>query len=120
FLKVSFEMNDQARERYRQLMSLVDRIPREASVAATEYLNPHISARKYAYAFRYDFGPVDYILVTSKEMSSENRRLLADAVRSHNYGLVARAGEFYLFRRNLESEGTRETLQQLGVHPGRK
>jgi hypothetical protein len=120
FLKASFHMDAEAKERHRQLISLVDRIPRDASVAATEYVNPHISARKDAYAFRYDFGAVDYILVSQKEMTGDNRRLLSDALKSPGYGLVARAGEFFLFKKKLESEGTQEALRQLGVSHSRR
>lgn len=115
FLKVAFAMGEQEKRRYGQMMSLVEKIPREASVAATEYLNPHISARKEAYAFRYDFGPVDYILVTQREMTNENRKVLGDVVKKHSYGLLASAGEFYLFKRNLEGDGTSEALRRLGI-----
>lgn len=120
FLKVSFDMGPEQKARYDQLMSLVRRIPRDASVAATEYVNPHISARKDAYAFRYDFGPVDYILVTSKEMHGDNRRLLGDALKKRDYGLLARAGEFYLLKKNHESPETKDALRQLGIHSGRR
>ncbi|HEY0468656.1 MAG TPA: DUF2079 domain-containing protein, partial [Polyangiaceae bacterium] len=52
FGHVSFEMSDVTRERYADMRSVADKIPVEASVASTETLNPHISARKEAYVFR--------------------------------------------------------------------
>jgi hypothetical protein len=96
-------------------MSLVERIPREASVAATEALNPHISAREEAYTFRGDFGPVDYILLTTHEMTSDARRLLNDAFAKNPYGLVAKAGEFYLFKKRHSNPATDSALRELAL-----
>lgn len=115
FRKISFEMDDQARERYRALMSLVERIPREASVAATETLNPHISARQEAYAFRGDFGPADYVLLTRYEMSADARRLLNDRFAVTDYGLAGKGADFYLFKKGLKADGTDAALRELGL-----
>jgi uncharacterized membrane protein len=115
FRKITFEMDDRARERYSRLMSLVTRIPREASVAATEALNPHISARAEAYTFRGDFGPVDYILLTTYEITSDARKLLNDAFSKNAYGLVAKAGEFYLFKKGHQGTGTDSAIRELGL-----
>ncbi|HEY8946164.1 MAG TPA: DUF2079 domain-containing protein, partial [Polyangiaceae bacterium] len=115
FLNVAFTMSKEDEKRYTEMMSLVSRIPREASVAATEYLNPHISSRKYAYTFRSDFGPVDYIFVSRRELNRDNRSLMEGVVSKHRYGLVGRAGEFYLFKKNLSAEGTADAFRQLSV-----
>jgi hypothetical protein len=81
-------------------------------------MNPHISARKDAYVFRYDVGPVDYIFISRNEMSSDLRRTLNDKFQKERYGLVAYTGdEFYLFKRNLSSPTTASALQRLGLNP---
>jgi uncharacterized membrane protein len=116
FGRVSFEMSDAARERYRELRSVADKIPREASVVTTESLNPHISARKEAYVFRYDTGPVEFILLSDNEMSGDLRNGLRDKFRKSPYGLFAKGKrEFYLFKRGHESPGTAEALRHLGI-----
>ena len=117
FRRITFEMDAKAHKRYEDLMRLVARIPGEASVAATEALNPHISAREEAYSFRSDFGPVDYVLVSQFDMSSENRKLMNDAFQARDYGLSAKAGEFYLFKKGLVAAETDSALRTLGLRP---
>jgi uncharacterized membrane protein len=116
FGRVQFTMSDSELKRYQALMQGVALIPKEASVAAGEFLNPHISARKDAYVFRYDVGPVDYIFFSKLELSSDLRRTLNDKFQKETYGLVAYTGEeFYLFKRNLKSPTTVSALQRLGL-----
>ncbi|HEY5373522.1 MAG TPA: DUF2079 domain-containing protein [Polyangiaceae bacterium] len=116
FSRVQFTMSDAELKRYQAMMQEVAMIPKDASVAAGEYMNPHISARKDAYVFRYDVGPVDYIFISRNEMSSDLRRTLNDKFQKERYGLVAYTGdEFYLFKRNLSSPATAGALQRLGL-----
>ena len=116
FGKVSFELSDSARERYRDMRSVADKIPREASVVATETLNPHISARKEAYVFRYDYGPVDFIFLSDNEVHGDLRNSLREKFKKTPYGLFAKGKrEFYLFKRGYESPGTAEALRHLGI-----
>ena len=117
FGKISFEMTPEAQQRYEDLMRLVRRIPQSASVAATEAVNPHISARLDAYAFRYDFGPVDYMLLSRYEVAApDQHKIFVDQLSRHSYGLVAKAGEFYLFKRGQSTPATKSALAELGVH----
>ncbi len=115
FGKKSFEMSAAAKQRYEHLMSLVRRIPLAASVAATEAVNPHISTRLDAYAFRYDFGPVDYMLFSRHEISGDSRKVLVDQVSRVSYRLVQRAGEFYLFKKGSADAATNDAWRELGV-----
>jgi uncharacterized membrane protein len=116
FGRVSFEMSDAMRARYLDMRSVADKIPVEASVAATETLNPHISARKEAYVFRYDTGPVDFIFLSENELSSDLRNGLREKFRKTPYGLFAKGKrEFFLFKRGYESPGTAEARRHLGI-----
>jgi uncharacterized membrane protein len=116
FSRVQFTMSDAELKRYQALMQAIAPIPKEASVAAGEYLNPHISARKDAYVFRYDVGPVDYLLFSRLELNSDLRRTLNDKFQKDTYGLAAYTGdEFYLFKRHLDSPNTAAALQRLGL-----
>ena len=116
FGRVSFEMSDVTRERYVDMRSVVDKIPAEASVASTETLNPHISARKEAYVFRYDTGPVDFILLSDNELGGDLKNVLREKFRKTPYGLFAKGKrEFYLFKRGYESPDTATALRHLGI-----
>jgi uncharacterized membrane protein len=117
FGRVSFELSDEARARYADMLSVANQIPREASVVASETLNPHISARKEAYVFRYDVGPVDFIFLSDGEMSPELRNGLGEKFSKEPYGLFAKGKrEFFLFKRGYESPETGAALRHLGIH----
>ncbi|HYQ45239.1 MAG TPA: DUF2079 domain-containing protein [Polyangiaceae bacterium] len=116
FGRVQFEMTETARKRYEDLRRVVSHIPADASVACTEYMSPHVSTRLQSYVFRYDVGPVDYILLSDNEMSFDLRRSLADKFRKYGYGLVAKGQkEFYLYKRGFVSPETAAANQHLGI-----
>ena len=116
FSRVQFTMSEAEQKRYQAMMQAIAKIPRNASVAAGEYMNPHISTRLDAYVFRYDVGPVDYIFFSRNELSSDLRRTLDAKFLKEGYGLVAYTGdEFYLFKRGLDSPETAAALQRLGL-----
>jgi len=115
FGQIDFKHTPEQAKRYADLMSLVRQIPPEASVAATEYINPHISSRREAFTFRYDLPAVDYILVSSSEIAGDNRRLLKDVLKKASYQLAGRAHEFYLFKRGTTDADTEKAMHKLGV-----
>ena len=117
FGRVTFEMSDEARARYEDMLSVARKIPADASVAATEYLNPHVSARKESYVFRYDVGPVDYIFLSDGEVGSDIRNTLSAKFSKEQYGLFAQGKrEFFLFKRGYDSPKTADALRHLGIH----
>jgi uncharacterized membrane protein len=116
FSRVQFTMSDAELKRYQAMMQAIALIPKDASVAAGEYMNPHVSARLDAYVFRYEVGAVDYIFISRNELSSDLRRTLNEKFQKERYGLVAYTGdEFYLFKHNFDSPNTASALQRLGL-----
>jgi uncharacterized membrane protein len=116
FSRVQFTMSDSELKRYQAVKQATALIPKNASVAAGEYMNPHVSARLDAYVFRYEVGPVDYIFFSRNELSSDLRRTLNDKFQKERYGLVAYTGdEFYLFKHNFDSPSTASALARLGL-----
>ncbi|MEO7032948.1 MAG: DUF2079 domain-containing protein [Polyangiaceae bacterium] len=117
FGHINFEMSEPARKRYADMRRVVAKIPPDASVAATEYMSPHVSTRKTAYVFRYDVGPVDYIFVSDNEVTQDLRRILTEKFKKETYGLRAKGdNEFFLFQRDYESPETIEAYRHLGIH----
>ena len=117
FGRVTFEMSDEARLRYADMLSVAKKIPVEASVASTEYLNPHVSARKESYVFRYDVGPVDYVFLSDSELGGDVRSTLSAKFSKEPYGLYAQGKhEFFLFKRGFVSPETAGALRHLGIH----
>ncbi len=118
FGAVKFEIDDKAKRRYQDLMALVKLVPPNAIVAASEYMIPHLSARKKVYTFRYDFGQVDYIFISRRELHGATRKRMTEAFKRDRFGLVGYTGkEFYLFKRGHESDQTDTALRRLGIHP---
>ncbi len=110
---------NEATQRYQQLRSLIRRIPQSASVASTEAVSPHVSSRLDAHVFRYDFGPVDYMLFSRNELSGDSRKVLAEQLGKVSYRLVQRAGEFYLLQRGVGDAATSAAMRELGLPESR-
>jgi uncharacterized membrane protein len=116
FRQINFTFDDFAKERYANVRKLTDQIPRTASVAATEYMNPHISARLDAFVLRWDCGDVDYVFVSNREMGETARKSLNVMFKRKSYGLLGKTGnEFYLFKRGYQSAETTAALATLGL-----
>lgn len=81
------------RERYAQLAEALRSIPRDASVAATEKMVPHVSNRREAYLFP---RPADYLLV--HEMDLDEARLRALEEMRADYEVVADLRQVLLLR----------------------
>jgi uncharacterized membrane protein len=111
FREVRFQMTPAERARYQALRQLADRIPRDASVAATEYMSPHVSTRMESYVPRQPLGKPDYILLSNREVHGDPRNRLADAFRQFPYVLVGTTlHEFYLFRLGQPDDATKSAL----------
>lgn len=117
FQKIPFHVTEAERARYQDLRQIVAMIPPEASVAATDSENPHISNRVTAYPFRTGSGNAEYLLVR-KFRRQNARRNAQQTVDQFSYGLLANLGEFYLFKRDHESSETAAALREVGLKPG--
>ncbi len=113
----ALRMTPWGQSRYDNLSRVLARIPASASVGATTYLLSHVSNRPEAYDLAHPYGTPDYILVSSREVSSIHAQL-SRTFASHGYRLVlSNFDEFYLFSRAPETPETRVALSKLGVPP---
>ncbi|HWZ90905.1 MAG TPA: DUF2079 domain-containing protein, partial [Polyangiaceae bacterium] len=86
---IDFDWSAAESERYDKLMSLAALIPKDASVAATETIGPHVSSRVKMFTMRQGPHNADYILASSKELKlSHTRPTLKAAIESNQYGVV--------------------------------
>ncbi|HXU03793.1 MAG TPA: DUF2079 domain-containing protein [Polyangia bacterium] len=116
FLPLHVDLNDSDRLRHANLEALIDQIPPDASVAASEMLVAQVSSRKNAYTLLHGHYDADYILARSSPAPTDRDNLIA-ALRSGNYGLVAEKGVFVLFRRGAPSDTVQAYLRQFGALP---
>ncbi len=117
FQKIPFHVTESERARYRDLQEVIAMIPPEASVAATDSENPHISNRITAYPFRTGSGDAEYLLIRNLG-NQESRKNAQQTIDEHPYGLMAHVGDFYLFKRGFESPETADALRKLRLKPG--
>jgi uncharacterized membrane protein len=116
FSQISFEYTKEQEETYQALQDLMAKIPPEASVAATEDLSPHVSARKNSYTLRTDFAAADYLLIRRLGMEySDTRGVLKQAFTYYDYGLIAQSHDMFLFKRGAHSAKTEGALRLLGI-----
>jgi uncharacterized membrane protein len=118
FQEIPFFVTEVERERYRDLREVIAKIPPEASVAATDPENPHISNRVTAYPFRMGSGDAEYLLIR-RFLRPNSRKNAQQTIDEHPYGLLAQVGEFYLFKRGHESPETANAMKKLQLKPGR-
>ncbi len=108
------QMTPWGQSRYDSLRSVLKRLPANASIGVTAYLLSHVSNRVAAYDLSRPYGEPDYILLSTREVSSL-RTPLTNTFADHQYRLVTSAfDEFYLFARGAENPETRLALTRLG------
>jgi len=113
FGRIEFQMSAEDRARWAALQKIVAMIPPDASVAASENLNPHIAARRDAYTLRFAHGDADYLLLRRGDLYTP--ATVKQAFDRHPYGLVASEAGIYLFKRDITTPGTDAARRELGV-----
>jgi uncharacterized membrane protein len=116
FSRVQFEMSKAERQRYKDLLEVAAKIPKTASVAATELEIPHVSTRLDAYTLKVTAGDADYLLLARSHLDDDAKRRIREASVDAEYGLVVQKNDFYLLKRNHTSPGTPAALAALGMH----
>jgi hypothetical protein len=116
FSRVQFTISKEERQRYLDLVEIASKIPKDASVAASELEIPHVSNRRDAFTLKVTAGDADYLLLSRNHMDDDARRHIREAAIDADYGLVAQKNEYYLLKRNFTSPGTPAALAALGLH----
>ncbi|MES1189048.1 MAG: DUF2079 domain-containing protein [Myxococcales bacterium] len=115
FSKVEFEMTPAEAKRYQTLKRLAASIPREASVAASENVVPHIASRANAFTLK-DGVPADadYVLLHGPAVAGDASRTALNIMFSRDeYGLVDADDDLYLFKRGITTPRTKAALNTL-------
>jgi len=108
---IDFNFEPREAERYARLQSLVELIPKDASVAATETVGPHVSSRVKMFTMRHGPMGAQYVLASSKELKlSRTKPTLKAALESGQYGVVKRAAEFVLLKRGADTSQNQQLV----------
>ncbi|HET7546039.1 MAG TPA: DUF2079 domain-containing protein [Polyangiaceae bacterium] len=101
---IDFGFEPREAERYERLQSLVELIPKDASVAATETVGPHVSSRVKMFTMRHGPMGAEYVLASSKELKlSRTKPTLKAALESGQYGVIKRVAEFALLKKGANT-----------------
>ncbi len=104
FSKIEFSFTEAEYDRYQQLLELVSVIPKDASVAGTEKVGPHLSSRLDMFTMRNGPQTAEWIVGSSRELKlSKTRPMLKEALESGRYGVVKRIGDFALMKRGYST-----------------
>lgn len=106
YFPVDFDFTRHDRERLDQLYQLIRMIPKDASVATTENVGPHVSSRQWMFSIREGAHGADWVLggagETKLDHTEENLRKV---IRDGQYGVVKRIGEFALLKKGYDTSG---------------
>jgi uncharacterized membrane protein len=122
FSKIEFSMTPAERQRYQTVVRMNARIPKEASVAASENLVPHVAARKNVFTLK-DGAPADadYVLLHGAMVHADASRSALNTMFSRDdYGLLAQGDDIYLFKRGHSSPETTAALSALRLKKSKK
>ena len=113
---VDFGFSDAERQRYANLQEIIQYIPRDATVAATEYVGPHVSSRLVLYSARYGPHGAEFYLVSSKELDlKQTKPKLRKALEQGSYGVLKRVGDFALLKQGLDPKDNEQLLKDWGL-----
>jgi uncharacterized membrane protein len=116
FHKVEFTYTQAEADRYDRLMELIKDIPKDATVAATEKVGPHLSSRRILHTMRTGPHGAEWIVASSRELKLSKTKVSLRAVLDQNqYGVVKRSGDFAVFKRGAPVDGNAKLIRDWGL-----
>lgn len=119
FSHIQFHMTPAEIARYQDVKALAAMIPRDASCASTEELNPHASVRLDSYTLRLYHGDAEYLFMNAEHGLGGPNGVIGQAFAKHPYGLVAQRGQLYLFKKNHVSPDSNAARAKIGLSEGK-
>jgi len=116
FHKVEFTYTQTEADRYERLLQLIKDVPKDATVAATEKVGPHLSSRRILHTMRTGPHGAEWIVASSRELKLSKTKVSLRAVLDQNqYGVVKRSGDFALFKRGYSTDGNARLIKDWGL-----
>ena len=116
FHKVEFTYTEVEAQRYQRLLDLIKDIPKDATVAATEKVGPHLSSRRILHTMRTGPHGSTWIVASSRELKLSKTKVSLRAVLDKNeYGVVKRSGDFALFKRGYSTAENAKLIREWGL-----
>ncbi len=122
FSKIEFKMTPAEQKRYQTLKRLAASIPREASVAASENVVPHVASRANAFTLKDGAAAdADYVLLHGPAVAQDASKTALNIMFARDeYGLIAQGDDLYLFKRGVSTPETKAALSALHIKKPKK
>lgn len=108
-----FKLTAEDHKKHEQAYALIEMIPKDAKVAASEFINPHVSSRANAYSMRGSLYDAEYLLLHLAAMGPREKQLVRTAVERDRYGLLAKRGKFLLFKKGFDTARNADVMPLL-------
>lgn len=110
-----FGWHEIGRERHRDVEALLKHLPRDARVAASNFLTPQVSARANAYSLWLGMYDAEWIIAPLEvhEYSTNEVNRVRDALNA-DWGVVAIEGQFMIARKGHEQSLNKKVLKIIG------
>jgi len=116
FHQVEFFYTEAEDQRYQRLIELIKDIPKNATVAATEKVGPHLSSRRILHTMRTGPHGAEWIVASSKELRlSKTKQSLRGVLDRNEYGVVKRSGDFAIFKKGYATDGNAKLIREWGL-----
>jgi uncharacterized membrane protein len=116
FHKVEFTYTEAEDKRYEVLRELIKDIPKDATVAATEKVGPHLSSRRILHTMRTGPHGAEWMVASSKELKLSKTKVSLRAVLDKNqYGVIKRSGDFAIFKKGAPTDGNAKLIKDWGL-----
>jgi uncharacterized membrane protein len=97
--------------RRKALKAMIDKVPKDAKICASELLVPHVSNRADAYTLRFGIYDAEYLLVWIPLTGGE-RTAAGNVLRDNSFGVVDYFEGFVLMKRGHDTKRNLELLKQ--------
>jgi uncharacterized membrane protein len=108
-----FELTPDDHKRHKQAYALIEMIPPDARVSASEFINAQVSSRANAYSLRGSLYDAEYLLLHTAAMGPREKDLVRPAVERKEFGLVARREKFLLMKKGHDTSKNAEIMPLL-------
>ncbi len=119
--KIEFSFSEEEAKTLADVRALVASIPSSASVGATERVGAHLSSRSGFYTLRRGSHGVDYMVARKSALRLDRTKdTVRQGLKSGEYGVHARFGEFIVFKKGAPTTQNDDVLKEWKLSSSKK
>ena len=115
FGSYDFSWDAERELQYKQVRELAEKIPKSASVAASEHVGPHVSSRTRLWKLEDGIKDAEFVFTRKQELEPSSKTELHDVLTRGSYGVVATQGDFAVLRKGHATSENARLLREWGL-----